>query len=69
MTEEQVKQIIAESNKVYNTIDELPFGADTIQKMVDKGLLKGVDDKGNLGLSYDALRIFVVLDRMGVFGE
>lgn len=69
MTEAEVKKIIAEeeAKKTYNTIAELPFGADTIQKMVDKGLLKGVDDEGNLGLSYDALRTFVVLDRMGVY--
>lgn len=71
MTEEQVRKIIAEEEqkKTYNTVDELPFGADTIQKMLDKGLLKGVDDAGNLGLSYDALRIFVVFDRMGMYGE
>lgn len=71
MTEEQVRKIIAEEEqkKTYNTVDELPFGADTIQKMLDKGLLKGVDDAGNLGMSYDALRIFVVFDRMGMYGE
>lgn len=71
MTEEQVRKIIAEEEqkKTYNTVDELPFGTDTIQKMLDKGLLKGVDDAGNLGLSYDALRIFVVFDRMGMYGE
>lgn len=71
MTEEQVRKIIAEEEqkKTYNTVNELPFGQDTIQKMLDKGLLKGVDDAGNLGLSYDALRIFVVFDRMGMYGE
>ena len=71
MTEEQVRKIIAEEEqkKTYNTVNELPFGQDTIQKMLEKGLLKGVDDAGNLGLSYDALRIFVVFDRMGMYGE
>lgn len=69
MTEADVKKIIAdeEAKKTYDSVDELPFGADTIKKLIDKGLLSGVDSKGNLGLSYDALRILVVNDRAGLY--
>lgn len=71
MTKEDVLKIIAdeEAKKTYNKVEELPFGADTVQKLIDKGIIKGVDDKGNLGMSYDSLRIIVILDRAGVFGE
>lgn len=71
MTKDDVLKIIAdeEAKKTYNTVKELPFGADTVQKLIDKGIIKGIDDKGNLGLSYDALRILVVNDRAGLYGE
>lgn len=71
MTKEEVQKIIAdeEAKKTYNKVSELPFGADTVEKLMKKGLLKGVDEKGNLGLSYDALRIIVINDRAGLYGE
>lgn len=71
MTENEVKKIIAdeEAKKTYDKVEDLPFGADTVQKLMDKGIIKGVDDKGNLGMSYDSLRIIVILDRAGVFGK
>lgn len=71
MTDDDVRKIIAEHKaaKTYNTVSELPFGGDTVQKLIDKGIIKGVDSAGNLGLSYDALRIIVILDRAGVYGE
>lgn len=53
---------------VYNYIDDnMPeFARATIQKLCDKGFLKG--DKQGLNLTYDMLRILVILDRTGVFG-
>ena len=52
---------------IYNYIDKnMPeFARPTIQKLCDKGYLKG--DKSGLGLSYDMLRMLVILDRAGVF--
>ena len=52
---------------IYNKVDDVPeYARPTIQKLLDKGFLKG-DDEGLLNLSVDMLRIFVVLDRSGAF--
>lgn len=62
------KRINTEEDKdmMYNTIEDMPeFARATIQKLCDKGVLKG--DSNGLNLSYDMLRIFVILDRAGVF--
>ena len=40
----------------------------TIQKLVDKGILKG-DEKSNLQLTEDMARTLVILDRTGVFDK
>lgn len=58
-----------EENKtmIYNTVEEVPeYARPTIQKLCDKGFLKG--NETGLNLSMDMIRIFVVLDRTGVFG-
>lgn len=70
MTEAEVRKIIQEeqTKKTYNTVDELPFGKETIQKLIDKGLLAG-EGEGKLNLSYDLLRNLVVNDRAGLYGE
>lgn len=70
MTEAEVKKIIADEDakKTYDTIDELPFGKDTIEKLIKKGLLAGEGD-GKLGITYDLLRVLVINDRAGVYGE
>ena len=39
-----------------------------LQKLVDKGFLKG-DEEGKLGLTEDLIRMFIVNDRAGVYGE
>lgn len=66
MTVEEVKKIIEDNKVVYNTINEVPdYGKETVQKLVDKGFLKG-DTKG-LALTEDMLRIFVVNDRAGFY--
>lgn len=52
----------------WNTVDEVPeWGRSTIQKLVDKGALEGVDDGGNLRLTYDLVRLYVVHDRLGLY--
>ena len=38
-----------------------------IEKLIKKGLIAGVDDDGNLGISYDLLRILVINDRAGLY--
>lgn len=59
-------QVPSESG-VYNTLESVPdFAKPTIQKLIDRGALKG-DDSG-LNLTYDMIRMFVILDRTGVFG-
>lgn len=53
---------VEEMEKRYNKVEELPYGQDTIKKMVDSGLLVG-DKQGNLNLSEDMVRVFMILDR------
>lgn len=67
--EDEIRKVIAEieAEDMYNTLDELPFGRDIIAKLVEKGLIAGVDDEGNLGISYDLLRVLVVNDRAGLY--
>lgn len=51
--------------KRYQKIEDLPYGKDVIQKLVQEGVLSG-DKSGNLNLSEDMLRIFVILARKAV---
>lgn len=54
---------------IYNYIDDnMPeWARPTIQKLVDKGFLKGENE--GLGLNDEMLRMFVVNDRAGMYGE
>lgn len=54
---------------VYNYMDDnMPaFAKPTIQKLMDKGYLKG--ESGGLNLTYDMLRILVILDRSNAFDK
>ncbi len=67
---EELKREIEElKNKmIYNYIDDnMPeWARPTIQKLVDKGYLKG-NEEGELGLTDEMLRIFVVNDRAGLY--
>lgn len=67
--EDEIRKVIAEieAEDMYNTLDELPFGRDIIAKLVEKGLIAGVDDEGNLGISYDLLRTLVINYRAGLY--
>ncbi len=51
----------------YQTVDDMPeWAKDTVEKLVRKQYLNG---SGNgLNLSYDMVRILVILDRAGAFG-
>lgn len=60
---------LEKQNAIYNYIDEnMPeFAKPTISKLCAKGILKG--DENGLNLNYVMMRILVLLDRVGVFGE
>lgn len=65
----EIEQLKSASNKmVYNYVDNnMPkWARPTIQKMMDKGLLKG-DENGYLGLTDELLRVFVINDRAGLY--
>ena len=50
---------------VFKTYDEVPeYAKPTIKKLMDCGALKG-DGKGNINVSEDMTRTFVILDRLG----
>ena len=70
----QKAQIIAElskmmegmKGKVFHSETDVPhWGAETVRKLVDSGALKG-DQHGDLNISEDLLRTFVILDRLGL---
>lgn len=49
--------------------DNMPeWARDTVTKLMQKGYLKG-DDEGRLNLTFDMLRIMVMLDRAGAFDK
>lgn len=53
----------------YDNIDDMPeWTRETINKLVNKGYLKG-DGEGKLGLTLDQIHIYVVNDRAGIYGE
>ena len=65
----EIEQLKSASNKmVYNYVDSnMPkWARHTIQKMMDRGLLKG-DENGCLGLTDELLRVFVINDRAGLY--
>lgn len=69
--EELTKKVdkLVEGDMIYNYIDDnMPeFAKPTIKKLCDKGYLKG--EESGLNLNYDMLRIFVILDRCGIFDK
>lgn len=66
---EELKKMIKELSNpmVYNYIDDnMPdWAKPTIQKLVDKGVLKG--DEGGLNLTEDLMRMLVINDRSGLY--
>ncbi|MGN0163598.1 MAG: CHAP domain-containing protein [Candidatus Ornithomonoglobus sp.] len=65
----ELKAKVAERTGYYNYIDENMPGSykPTIQKLVGKGLLQG-NEKSELMLTVDMMRILTILDRTGMFG-
>lgn len=59
-----------EIEMIYNYIDEnMPgWARPTIQKLVDKGVLKG-NEHGELGLNDTMLKLFVAHDRLGLYDK
>ena len=59
-----------EIEMIYNYIDDnMPdWAKPTVQKLIKKGALKG-NKKGELMLTGTMLRLFVIHDRMGLYGE
>ena len=56
-----------EMEKVYNWTVEVPeWARPTVQKLLDKGYLKG-NDKGELELTYSMLKMIVINDRAGLY--
>ena len=52
----------------YNTVEECPdWARETVQKLIDKGYLGG--NGQGLDLSHDMVRVLVIQDRAGGFGE
>ena len=49
-----------------NTVDQAPeWAKDTLKKLTDRGILQG--DGASLSLSMQMVRMFVILDRAGMF--
>ena len=59
-----------ENPMIYDYIDDnMPeWARPTITKLVDKGFLKG-DEEGKLRITEDLMRLLVINDRAGVYGE
>ena len=74
MTEELERRLAAieavtVNRMIYNYVDDnMPeWARGTVQKLMDRGYLKGTDE--GLGLDDSMLRVLVMLDRAGAFGE
>ena len=64
--EDKVAVVDERTEVKYRTIKEVPdWARPTIQKLINKGYLKGQD--GNLALTYELVRELVINDRAGVF--
>ena len=61
------KELITMEPKRYQRIDEMPeWAKPTIAKLVEQKRIQG-DEAGNLNLSLDMIRMFVVNDRAGLY--
>lgn len=52
--------------KRYQKVSELPYGKEVVQMLIDKELLKG-NEKGDLDLTIDMVRLLIILYRAKVF--
>lgn len=64
----QIKEVDRRTEVKWDTVDSCPkWLRPTVQKLVDKGYLKG--DKNGLAITYEMGRILVIEDRAGVFDK
>lgn len=70
MTADEVKNLIAQSKTVYDTTASVPeWGRATVEKLTRKGWLKGEGGSGGLNLPEEVLRVLVINDRAGIYGD
>lgn len=66
INKDELAKMIQESipkQKIYNKINEMPeWARPTIRKLIDENKLFG-DERGNLNLSEDMIRLLVVINR------
>lgn len=61
--------LLEEGEIVYQTLDDVPsWGKAIIEKLLDEGKLKGTSHT-SLDMSFTMLRVLVILDRCGAFGD
>ena len=61
--------VVEGCDTMYQKMENVPdWAVDTVKKLVNRGILRG-DENGNLNLTSDIVRILVILDRAGVFGQ
>ena len=69
MTADEVKRLIEQSKTTYATVDAVPdWGRATVEKLVKKGWLQG-EENGALNLPDEMLRVLVINDRSGIYGD
>lgn len=65
--ESRVEVLEQNVGEIYNDLSDVPeWAKPTIDKLIRSKVLKG-DENGNLALSYQMIRMLVVLDRSGAF--
>lgn len=65
----KLKESDTVSETIYKTLDDIPSWAkETVKKLIDHGSLKG-DANGELNLDRNMLRLLVINDREGLYGE
>ena len=70
MTADEVKNLIAQSKTVYSTIASVPeWGRATVEKLERKGWIKGEGGSAGLNLPEEMLRVLVINDRAGIYGD
>ena len=70
MTADEVKNLIAQSKTVYNSVASVPdWGRATVEKLARKGWLKGEGSTTGLNLPEEVLRVLVINDRAGIYGD
>lgn len=69
MTKQETLELINKTldtrkQPVYNTINDVPdYAKETIQKLLTRGSLKGINGQNKLNLSEDMVRLLVIMDR------